>query len=79
MSNSNDTPHAPLSDCCTALAWFKSSYSTQDNGNCVEVADARAHGGIAIRDSKIPSGPMLMVSPGAFTRFIDARRESAGV
>jgi hypothetical protein len=79
MSNSNDTPHAPLPDCRTALAWFKSSYSTQDNGNCIEVADARAHGGIAIRDSKNPSGPVLMVSPDAFAHFIEARREPAGI
>ncbi|MER7047934.1 DUF397 domain-containing protein [Streptomyces jumonjinensis] len=79
MTSNTETPHAPLTDCRTGLAWFKSSYSTQDNGNCIEVADVRAHGGIAIRDSKNPTGPMLMVSPDAFTRFIDARSEPNGI
>ncbi|MFI1830726.1 DUF397 domain-containing protein [Streptomyces sp. NPDC020412] len=72
---SNATQHGPLANHCTELAWFKSSYSSQDNGNCIEIADARAHGGIAIRDSKNPTGPVLVVSIQAFADFVDARRD----
>ncbi|MEE4594024.1 DUF397 domain-containing protein [Streptomyces sp. DSM 41524] len=53
--------------------WFKSSYS--DNGtNCVEVADlsTSAHGGVAIRDSKEPNGPALLVSADGWASFITA-------
>ncbi|MFJ4689305.1 DUF397 domain-containing protein [Streptomyces sp. NPDC088789] len=61
-------------DASDEARWMKSSHSSQDNGNCIEVADVRAHGGIAIRDSKNPTGPVLMVSVNAFAHFIDARR-----
>jgi Domain of unknown function (DUF397) len=37
--------------------WRKSSYSTGNGGNCVEIGQARP--GIAIRDSKDPKGPRL--------------------
>ncbi|MBU3865098.1 DUF397 domain-containing protein [Streptomyces sp. 4503] len=53
--------------------WFKSSYS--DNGtNCVEVADlsTSAYGGIAIRDSKDPNSPALLVSPADWASFVTA-------
>ena len=44
-----------------ALSWRKSSYSSSNGGNCVEVASApRA---VAVRDSKDRHGPAL-----AFTR-----------
>ncbi|MCF3136895.1 DUF397 domain-containing protein, partial [Streptomyces olivochromogenes] len=41
----------------TALRWFKSSYSSEEGGNCVEVSTDRAV--IHIRDSKTPSTPHL--------------------
>ena len=41
--------------------WHKSSYSSQD-GNCVEVARNLPEL-VAIRDSKAPEGPKLLVSP----------------
>jgi hypothetical protein len=46
--------------CVELAAWRKSSRSTQE-GQCVEVADL-ATGAVAVRDSKNPSGPMLVVS-----------------
>jgi len=51
-----------------AVAWTKSSYSGSGGGNCVEVAVApeRVH----VRDSKDPSGPVLTVSPEAWTSFV---------
>ncbi|WP_406500873.1 DUF397 domain-containing protein [Streptomyces sp. NBC_01590] len=50
------------------LAWFKSSYSGAEGGQCVEVAAATTH--VHIRDSKQLSGPMLTVDPGAWAGFI---------
>lgn len=43
-------------------AWRKSSYSGGSTGNCVEVATA--NGGIAVRDSQNPDGPVLLLTPG---------------
>ncbi|WP_328897420.1 DUF397 domain-containing protein [Streptomyces sp. NBC_00236] len=50
------------------LAWFKSSYSGAEGGECVEVAAAATH--VHIRDSKQLSGPMLTVGPEAWAGFV---------
>ncbi|MCB8905851.1 MULTISPECIES: DUF397 domain-containing protein [unclassified Streptomyces] len=52
----------------TELAWFKSSYSTGDGGNCVEVATCPST--IHVRDSKNPTGPQLALSPSTWTEFL---------
>lgn len=62
MSNQMSEPTVPES------AWSKSSYSSGEGGECVEVADAA--GTIHIRDSKVRSGPVLTVTPQAWARFI---------
>lgn len=49
-------------------AWRKSSYSSQDNGNCVEVAELPAH--IGIRDSKDKQGPALVIPAEAWASFV---------
>ncbi|MGW7790794.1 DUF397 domain-containing protein [Streptomyces tricolor] len=49
--------------------WFKSSYSNEDGGNCVEVA-SNIPNLVPVRDSKIPSGPTLLLTPAAWTPFI---------
>ena len=52
----------------SALRWFKSSYSNDSGGDCVEVAlEAPA---IHIRDSKNSDGPTLTVSGEAWTAFL---------
>jgi hypothetical protein len=56
----------------TTLTWHKSSYSLNPEGNCVEVA--RASEAVAVRDSKDPDGPALVVSPAAFARFVRSFR-----
>ncbi|GAA4982810.1 hypothetical protein GCM10023205_60480 [Yinghuangia aomiensis] len=43
-----------------AQKWRKSSYSTGDGGNCVEVADG-LHGVVPVRDSKDPQRRTLVV------------------
>ncbi len=48
--------------------WHKSSHSSQD-GNCVEVA-RNLPGLIAVRDSKAPEGPKLLVTPETWRAFL---------
>ncbi|MFD7818505.1 DUF397 domain-containing protein [Streptomyces sp. NPDC059785] len=48
--------------------WIKSSYSTSDGPDCVEVATAPRH--ILIRDSKVPDGPRLALSPTTWASFL---------
>ncbi|MCX4857411.1 DUF397 domain-containing protein [Streptomyces canus] len=51
--------------------WSKSSYSNGDGGNCVEVAD-NIPGLVPVRDSKVPAGPTLLLTAGAWAPFIEA-------
>jgi hypothetical protein len=46
--------------------WRRSAHSGQ-NGNCVEVATAQA--AIAVRDSKDPQGPALIIPRSAWREF----------
>jgi len=54
-----------------AATWRKSSHSGSNGGNCVEVADRRP-GGLAVRDSKDPGGPVLAFPPDAWRAFTAA-------
>ncbi|MBO8194111.1 DUF397 domain-containing protein [Streptomyces oryzae] len=50
-------------------AWFKSSYSNNQGGNCVE--GARLGGGVmAVRDSKQPQGPAFVFGAEAWSAFL---------
>lgn len=51
--------------------WRKSSYSSGNGGNCVEVA-RNLPGLVAVRDSKDPSGPALAFTPGEWQDFAAA-------
>ncbi|MBD0840013.1 DUF397 domain-containing protein [Streptomyces sp. TRM68416] len=53
------------------VTWFKSSYSSNEGGNCVEVATHPV--AIHVRDSKNPTGPVLTVSPATWTAFVASR------
>ncbi|MFJ7585886.1 DUF397 domain-containing protein [Streptomyces sp. NPDC097617] len=55
---------APLGD----TGWLKSSYSADTGGQCVEVAAQPCL--VAVRDSKIPEGPVFTVQPAAFEAFV---------
>ena len=46
--------------------WRKSTYS-RANGNCVEVGTG--HALVVVRDSQDPDGPVIDVSPKAWTEF----------
>lgn len=51
-----------------ALEWFKSSYSTNDGPECVEVAFAPET--IHVRDSKHIHGPRLALTPQQWAAFL---------
>ncbi|MFD5729991.1 DUF397 domain-containing protein [Streptomyces sp. NBC_00523] len=50
------------------LAWFKSSYSGTEGGQCIEVANGA--GAVHVRDSKNVAGPVLRVSQNAWAGFV---------
>jgi len=51
-----------------ASNWRKSSYSTGQGGNCVEIASVPGH--VAVRDTKNEgAGPVLRISPAAWSKF----------
>lgn len=52
----------------TVAKWRKSSFSSGNGGACVEVA-GNLPGVVAVRDSKDPSGPVLVFSPGEWEAF----------
>jgi hypothetical protein len=59
----------------TNAEWRKSSRSGSNGGNCVEVA-RNLTGAIAVRDSKNP-GPVLIISPNDWARFVARLRATA--
>ncbi|WP_031080902.1 DUF397 domain-containing protein [Streptomyces sp. NRRL WC-3549] len=52
----------------SAPEWIKSSYSSNDGPECVEVAAALT--AIRVRDSKNLTGPQLGFAPGAWADFV---------
>ncbi|WP_405592565.1 DUF397 domain-containing protein [Streptomyces sp. NBC_01190] len=54
-------------------AWFRSSYSNNSGGECVEGARL-ADGTVAVRDSKDPEGPALRFPAAAWSAFTLAFR-----
>ncbi|MET8755454.1 DUF397 domain-containing protein [Streptomyces sp. NPDC004667] len=50
------------------LRWFKSSYSSSQGDNCVEVATCADT--VHIRDSKLTASPELTVDPATWTAFL---------
>jgi hypothetical protein len=54
------------------LAWFKSSYSAGNGGECVEVAVSA--GTVHVRDSKDKAGPTLEFDAAAWAAFVGFAR-----
>lgn len=62
------TRHLPDASLLRA-AWRKSSYSNEEGGDCVEVADG-VPGVVPVRDSKNPRGAALVVTVAAWRAFV---------
>ncbi|WP_405564411.1 DUF397 domain-containing protein [Streptomyces sp. NBC_01180] len=58
----------------TAVTWRKSSYSNQDGGQCLEVADGFA-AAVPVRDSKNPDGPVVTFAAHGWAAFVSALRD----
>ncbi|MEO3813107.1 DUF397 domain-containing protein [Sphaerisporangium sp. B11E5] len=54
--------------------WRKSSRSSGDGGQCVEVA-TNLPGVVAVRDSKNPDGPALVVPPAEWGAFLRGTKD----
>jgi hypothetical protein len=52
-----------------SFSWRKSSHSGNGGGSCVDVARNITHV-VAVRDSKDPHGPVLILTPGMWRDFI---------
>lgn len=59
----------------TSADWRKSSYSSSNGGNCVEVAFSLMDD-VAVRDSKNPDGGALVLSPAAWRALIASVKAS---
>ncbi|MFI7276643.1 DUF397 domain-containing protein [Streptomyces sp. NPDC049879] len=58
----------PMTRDAEKLAWRKSSYSDGEGQNCVEIAVL--DGAVAVRDSKVPDEPHLLIPRDQFTALI---------
>ncbi|WP_406127344.1 DUF397 domain-containing protein [Streptomyces sp. NBC_00989] len=58
----------PSADGAAGLEWFKSSYSSNEGPDCVEVASAV--GTVHVRDSKNKRGPRLGFASQGWTAFV---------
>ncbi|KPC63710.1 DUF397 domain-containing protein [Streptomyces chattanoogensis] len=57
-----------VSDASTLTGWYKSSYSSGTQDECLEVA--RGHISVPVRDSKRPTGPALVFPYESWSAFI---------
>lgn len=64
----------PSADSAAGLEWFKSSYSTSEGPECVEVA--ASVGTTHVRDSKNKQGPRLGFGPQGWAAFVTHVREA---
>lgn len=59
----------------TGLTWRKSTRSGGDGGDCVEAAKTPLRM-IAVRDSKNPTGPTLVLTPAEWRTFLTTVKHS---
>jgi hypothetical protein len=60
-----------------SVLWQRSSYSTTDGTNCVEVAALTGSNCVLTRDSKDPDGPVLGFAPDAWNAFLHEVKRGA--
>ncbi|QLQ39026.1 DUF397 domain-containing protein [Micromonospora robiginosa] len=59
----------------TGATWRKSTRSSGNSGNCVEVAD-NLPGVVGVRDSKDRQGPALTFTPASWAAFVAHAKRS---
>ncbi|MCA1707841.1 MAG: DUF397 domain-containing protein [Actinobacteria bacterium] len=71
------TRHNPVESSATFAPnrWVRATVCGPDGGNCVEVNSSGA-GWVALRDSKQPDSPILVVSDAEWHCFVTATRTS---
>ncbi|WP_406148129.1 DUF397 domain-containing protein [Streptomyces sp. NBC_01012] len=60
----------------STTSWRKSSYSDGGGTNCIEVADGFP-GLVPVRDSKTPTGPVLVFPAHTWSAFVEEVRGGA--
>jgi hypothetical protein len=65
--------HAMKDPRLQGAVWRKSRRSNP-SGNCVEMAEL-ADGGVAVRNSRHPSGPALLYTPAEITAFLQGAKD----
>jgi hypothetical protein len=56
------------------LSWRKSARSASNGGDCVELADAAR--AVAVRDSKDPDGPVLLLTRAALRTAVQSAADT---
>lgn len=59
----------------SSIAWRKSAKSDDTGGACVEVADVMS--AVAVRDSKDPDGPKLLIGAATWRAFATQAKDGA--
>lgn len=70
-----------MSSSLAHVQWVKSTYSNGNGGGCVEWAPAHIptiHT-VPVRDSKNPAGPVLTLTPAAWSAFVAYAARGTGV
>jgi hypothetical protein len=57
-----------------ALSWRKSTHSGPNGGECIELADVAE--AVAVRDSKDPDGPVLLVTRAALRAAVQSATDT---
>ncbi|MFE9704552.1 DUF397 domain-containing protein [Streptomyces sp. NPDC005930] len=60
----------PYASAEPTFAWIKSSYSTDEGPDCVEVATTPDESHVLVRDSKNPTGPRVDLTLSAWATFL---------
>ncbi|MFB6700197.1 DUF397 domain-containing protein [Streptomyces rubiginosohelvolus] len=71
----NDKTQTLALDVAPETEWYKSSYSNDTGGSCVEIAPLPEQ--VGIRDSKDKQGPALVVPQAAWTAFLSLATASS--
>ncbi|WP_433547631.1 DUF397 domain-containing protein [Streptomyces sp. CA-294286] len=69
----NSSEHTAFPDSSVLTGWYKSSYSSGEQGECLEVA--RGYGNVPVRDSKSANGPALRFTAASWASFVTAVKD----